>query len=304
MKSETIPDIENGYMINTYESYNRFQTYIECYLEIEVEGNKTELFLSSACRPEAISGEEIFNGLLYTFRVVRFGNDTYKMATGSSVCSQNPFATEPLSQFFVKMDSPSEIRCQRRAVNMLEFEQALALFHREDIEKNNQIFMLVEWSDGPATYRLIAPCRYTNFPSPTRPHAGLWLDKPDYPPHSSEYLQPISGPVLFAREGKVDLAYVAAHVTNSDSTHIEFSLKRPISFFSLRREALNGRFGPVLGWLSKSWLGRIFLVHEYHQIIRHSGRCRFFRYGDVPPFVNPDPQGQALAVSTDPRTPA
>ncbi|MBF0353758.1 MAG: hypothetical protein HQL43_00785 [Alphaproteobacteria bacterium] len=275
-----VPDLDRGYLINTYSDYNRFQTSIEAFLEIDHGGERQEMYLSNACRPESISPESIFNGEHYAFRLLGTNQKTYKLSSGSSMCSRNFLKAKPsIGQFFREQTTPTKLVCTRHDVRPLSFDQALDYLTREDLNKHNRLFMAIDWRQDGAAYRLTAPCRYVNFPNPGIDHTGIWRDKPNYPRHELRYIQPISGPVIYGTDRHVDLAFVAIHLTAQGTQRIEFCLKRPMSYFSLRNQ--QGWRKRWQDFIASSWLGRMFPVHEYHKIIVVEGSCHLFSYDQV-----------------------
>lgn len=268
-------DIENGYLVNTIEGYNRFQTHVEAALvRRRADGTRICAYLSSRCRPESISHDVIFNPLLYTFGILHTDEGTFEIHTGSSQCSRNPF--KPVTRYLkLSPAHTSRVQCPWVPVRELSFDDLLAELQSLDADRDNRLHMVVEWQAGGEHLALYTDCRYINFPNPEIDHAGLWRDKPGYPQHSHRYVQPICGPVPYYDRQGYHLGYVAAHVNQSGTRRVEVNLRDTISFFALRPPL--SRFS---AWLSATRIGRAFAVSEYCRVVPLPATCRFYRYGE------------------------
>jgi hypothetical protein len=264
-----VPDLANGYMVNTYDGYNRFQTFVECALETETASGIETAYLSSRCRPESLSPDSIFNGLMYTFGIVHTTRGTWQLHSGSSQASRNPFGA--VVPEIKPTEQRSIVHCPVVEVAEVGFDEALAWLQTDTPDKHNRLYMEVAWQAGEVRHRLFTPCRYTNFPNPTLDHALLWRDKPRYPRHEHRYIQPISGWVVFHDGAAFHPAYVAVHLTAQGAQRVEFCLRAPTSFFSLRR-------GRLARWLAATPLGRYFAVSEFHKVVPLDATCRLYRH--------------------------
>lgn len=274
-----VPDLKNGYMVNTYDGFNRFQTFVECALSRQSSQGPITAYLSNRCRPESISPDSIFNGLHYSFCIIHTTAGTFDVHVGSAECSRNPFR-QPAAPLDIKPTScRSVVHCPEVSAREVSFDEALAWLQEpeERSDRHNNIYMEISWRLNGQEFRLHTPCRYTNFPNPERDHAGIWEAKPGYPKHEHRYLQPISGWVLYHDGSRYYVAYVAVHLTADGTKRIEFCVREPISFFQLRRPA--SRVATFLSrWLAASWLGRYLTVSEFHRVIPVDGECRLYRY--------------------------
>ncbi|MBF0323937.1 MAG: hypothetical protein HQL42_02590 [Alphaproteobacteria bacterium] len=273
------PDLENGYMINTLESPNRFQTFVEAALVRRGDdGTQTAAYLSSRCRPEGISPDRIFNGLLYTFGILHTDDQqTLLLHMGSSMASRRPFGERRPAQYLHRNPNcNSRVHCPRVEVVELSFDQVLDEMQSERLDRDNRVYMELSWRVGAETVSLYTSCGYTNFPNPDLDHAVMWQQKPNYPRHEHRYLQPIRGPVPYFDGERYQIAFVAAHVTQSGAQRVEFQIRDSISFFSLRPQS--GWRGRIAGWLAASPVGRYFSVSEYHRQVTVPATCRFYRY--------------------------
>ena len=274
------PDIENGYMVNTYSLSNRFQTFIEAVLEKRSDGGDGPqyAYLSTPCRSERVSRTAIFKMTLYSFAMVKFWKGVYALRQGSNLSPRNPFRRDDGTDvFFEKTEHQSIVRCDDVRVEELPFDDALRLLQSEDKAKNNRIYMRINWRIGAVSYALYTPCRYTNFPNPD--NVPPPEDNPDYLNQRDRYIQPISGVVIFEENDILVPAHVAAHVTDVGTELIEFCLRGSYSFFSLQQ---SGSWVKRLveRILARVFKGRYFVVDEFHRIISVSGTCTFYRYTD------------------------
>ncbi len=272
------PDLLNGYLVNTLESFNRFQTDIECaLLTTEADGRERFAYLSSFCRPESISPTGIFNEMIYNFAVAATEMGVFAIRSGSSLISRNPFRPQRPDSFFQSTNLRTHIACPHIDIHEYTFDELLAQLQGEAPGKNNHIYMRIEWQEGSRRRRLFTRCRYTNFPNPDLDHAQMWVEKPSYPKHEHRYIQPISGIVLY-EEGNVFVpAFVAAHVTAKGTARVEFCLRDSLSFFDLQRHE-RGSKRKIEQFLSRTVFGRYFSVDDYHRRISVPATCTFYRY--------------------------
>jgi hypothetical protein len=271
-----VPDLEHGYMLNTYDDFNRFRTFVEAALTRRDDGGPVRhAYLSSRCRPESVSPDTIFNGLMYYFGVVASDwEGTFALYMGSSLASRNFLEPDPVPP--ERTPLTAKVHCPLVAARPLAFDEALADLQSEAPGTDNKLYMAVEWRADGRDYALYTPCRYINFPNPTLDHAGLWKTKPAYQRHEPRYIQPISGVVLTEVDGRIEPAFVAVHLTESGTARIEFCVRAPISFFSLRPQT--GWKKRIMDFLAASWIGRYFRVSEFHRVMAVEGTCTLYRH--------------------------
>ena len=273
------PDLENGYMVNTYNLSNRFQTFIEAVLVKRAGGGGGDpqyAYLSSPCRSERVSGDAIFKTNLYSFAMVKFWKGVYALRQGSHLISRSLFRRDDrTSVFFEKTSHQSIVRCDDVSVEELPFDDALHLLQNEGTVKNNRIYMRLDWRIEANSYALYTPCRYTNFPNPD--DVPPPQDNPDYWKRRDRYIQPISGIVIFEENDILVPAHVAAHISDAGTELIEFCLRGRYNFFSLQQ---SGSWAKRLveSLLARVFCGRYFVVDEFHRIIPVPGTCTFYRY--------------------------
>ena len=276
------PDLENGYMVNTYNLSNRFQTFIEAVLEKRAGGGEETpqyAYLSTPCRSERVSADAMFKKTLYSFAMVKFWKGVYALRQGSHLTSRSLFRRDDRTNvFFEKTDHRSIVRCDHVRVEELPFDDALRLLQSEDTAKNNKIYMRIDWRNGADAYALYTPCRYTNFPNPD--DVPPPEDNPDYWDRRDRYIQPISGVVIFEENDILVPAHVAAHISEAGTELIEFCLRGRYNFFSLQR---SGSWAKQLveRILARVFDGRYFVVDEFHRVISVPGTCTIYRYTDA-----------------------
>ena len=272
------PDLESGYMVNNYNDFNRFQTFIEAVLE-KRPGSGSEpkfAYLSSHCRSELVSTDKIFKDILYSYAIVKSWKGVHALRQGSNITSRNPFRRDDRTNvFFEKSDHRTFVRCDVIEVEELSFGDALQFLQCEGETKNNKIYMRIEWRIGAETYALYTPCRYTNFLNPN--DLAPPEDNPNYQNLRGPYIQPLSGVVIFEENDILVPAYVGAHVNDAGTRRIEFCLRGRYNFFSLQR---SGSWAKRLveGILARVFDKRYFVVDEFHRVIPVSGTCTFYRY--------------------------
>jgi hypothetical protein len=272
------PDLLHGFMINTYGERNRFQTYIDCALFCEKQGESQRYaYLSSRCRPESISSSSIFSTVrAYDFAIIQTNDCCYSLTLGPANVSRNFLSRKP-HHYVSPLNRPSLVHCPMAEIEPIAFDDLLSELQGSVNGRDNQLFMRLEWEDGSMKWTLYAPCRYTNFPNPDMDHSLLWVAKPDYSKHNVRYIQPISGPVLYQDGNCYYQAFVSAHLDPQGTRCAEFCLMDAISFFSLRHTgSFIVRF--VRKLLATSWIGRYFMVVDYHRILPVQGQATIFRY--------------------------
>lgn len=262
-------------MVNTYHGHNRFQTYVECVLEKRRGETREFAYLSSRCRPESISHEIIFNRHRYSFSVVQSWKGEEYLTFGSAMCSRN-FTSKQAPSFTKPGSSGTHVHVDMIDVELMTFDETLAYLQNDTLSnKSNRLFMRISWKDANDNdYVLHSPCSYTNFPNPESDWSQIWQDRPAYPKHHDRYIQPIRGIVIYFENGGFIPAFVSAHINSEGTQRIEFCLRDCLSFFLLRRPT--GIRGKLMTLIANSWIGRYFMVSEFHRIVTVSGKCEFY----------------------------
>ena len=264
-----VPDIKNGFIVNGYESANRWQTFIEsCLIKVE-DGEESTSYLSTKCRAEYVSSQEIFAAPYYEYSLAHTWNGPIVMRSGAAVYRRKP------SGFlrYGASDVACEIRAPTVSVKPIEFDDLLGKLRSDKDHRDNFIYMQVEWAIGGILYKLICPCGYLNFPHPNQ------VDE--------RYLQPISGDVLVENENRFYLAYVSSHVTASGAERTELILKDRVSLFRLKLWASDHESSRPLVRFARWSLNLVtspfafFLTtDEFCRVIAIDAKCTFFTYSD------------------------
>ena len=139
--------------------------------------------------------------------------------------------------------------------------------------RDNFIYMQVEWKINSASYKLICPCRFINFPNPNK--------------NDNRYIQPISGNVLVEYEHRFYIAYVAAHVTKKCAEKTELILRDRISVLRLKhypfrlrpRSALRSIMYALIQLVTAPF-SYFFTTDEFYRVINLNAKCTFFTYDE------------------------
>ena len=239
-------DLENGHMVMGAD--NLWQTGVECVLaRTHGDNEKQYAWLSHECRAESVSPDIFGTHGNYEFVVIKGWNGTVILRSGSYSYGFNPirnFLGKAPETTHEISDIGVDVYCNTRKARVLSFGEALEFFQKEDENKSNKIYMLVEYEIGSHKYELFAPCRYTNYPQSTK---------------NGKYLQPISGYVLFEDQERFHLSYVAAHIREDGTKTVEFRVREMTSFINTKNKG--SRLYPVFKLLDFLLL-RFFLVIE------------------------------------------
>ena len=259
-------DLENGYMV-TGES-NLWQTDVKCILaRTNGQNEKQYAWLSQECRAESVSPDIFGTSENYEFVVIKGWNGFVSLRSGSSNYDFNPirnFLGKAPETTYIIGGSAVEAHCNMRKVRILNFDEALEFFQKEDESKTNKIYMLIEYEIGSCKYELYAPCRYTNYPQTLS---------------NEKYLQPNSGYVLFEEREKFYLSYVAAHLREDGTRSVEFRIREMTSFINTKNKS--SRLYPVFNLLDFLFLRFFFVMDDFTRIKKfHNAKCALFVYDD------------------------
>ncbi|MEE2761105.1 MAG: hypothetical protein VYE18_06645 [Pseudomonadota bacterium] len=261
-------DLENGYLILGSGEDINWQTSVECILSRTSEHNeKQHAWLSNECRAEAPSPDIFGFDRNYEHVVVK-GWDKNVCVRGGSY----NYGFNPIKNFLGKVpetaheisDCDVKVYCKLRNVKALSFDEALEFFQKNDETKSNKIYMLVEYETGSRKYKLIAPCRLTNFTNSL---------------NNKKFLQPISGFVLFECGERFHIAYVAAHIREAGTKSVEFRVREMTSFVNTKNK--DSRLYPVFKLLDFLFLRFFFVMDEFTRVEKvHNSKCTLFVYDD------------------------
>lgn len=259
-------DIENAVMVMPGGgNSNRWQTGVECILSRIDHRNEVQVaWLSHECRAEHISPERIFDGSRhYEFLAVQGWDGSICIRSGPYNYGLNPIKNYWRNYPAAVYDTGTleiQVFCAVRKIRVLDFSEALANLRGRDDGKRDKIFMLVEYEKGPYRYSLTTQCKYVNFPGPS----------------SEQYIQPISGYVLFEDDGKFHVSYVAAHIRDNGVKSVEFCLRERTSYLNTKSWA-----GPLYLFrlLDQLLFKFIFVTDEFTRIEKASpAKCTLFVY--------------------------
>ena len=267
-----VPDIKNGFIVNGYESANRWQTSIEsCLIKVE-DGEESTAYLSTQCRAEYVSPQGIFSPSYYEYALAHTWHGPIVMRSGPAIYRLfQGKASE--SRRYAAVNMEREICAPKVLAQTIEFDDLLDKLQSDNNHRDNFIYMQVEWIIGDVSYKLICPCRYTNFPHPKQ--------------NDERYIQPISGNVLVENENRFYLAYVSTHVRANGAERTELILKDRVSLFRLKHWTLyRRRTKPFV--LLAHWFIRLvtvpfslfFITDEYWRVLSLDAKCTFFTYNE------------------------
>ncbi len=267
----TVPDLEDGFIINSFDSRNRWRTNVECVLKrTDGSGEEEYSYLSSECRAESVS-EDIFSTNiprrnLHEFCRVVTWDGTLILRHGSVLYGMNPFISRqhPSEKRYRIMDRPNGsvnyVGCDLKNAKYLSFEDA---FLHVDKGAHNRIYMDIEYFQGDHTYNLYAPARYTNYPNIEM--------------QAEKYLQPISGYVLHEFNSRFYLAYVACHIRKEGTRSTQFICRDQIGFLGTKVWA-SRLWLPAILFLDRILFRHFFVTDEFHLVKEVNGSCSFFVY--------------------------
>ena len=263
-------DLENGHLVIGSAQSNFWQTGVECVLARTIgQDEKQYAWLSHECRAESVSPDIFGSHQNYEFVVIKAWNGHVCLRSGSSSYGFNPIQyflnKAPESTYTTSDGEGVKTNCKMRKVRMLSFAEALDFFQKEDEDKTNKIYMLIEYEIGSCKYELYAPCRYTNYPPSLR---------------DEKYLQPISGYVLFEDRDKFYMSYVAAHIREDETKSVEFRVREMTSFINTKNR--DSRLYPIFKLLDFLFLRFFFVMDDFTRVERfHNAECTLFVYEDL-----------------------
>lgn len=242
-----VPDIKSGYIINAIGEANQWQTFIESCL---MRGPQVA-YLATSCRSERMSPYSIFNSFTYEAALAHTWNGSFTIRSG-------PGAKRRWS----KANFRSITQAPMVDVTVLPFEELLATLQSGQA-RDNFIYMEIKWGE----HRLICPCQYLN--------------------NGTQYIQPISGPVLVDRGKKLYMAYVAAHVTEKGTQRVEFILRTTTSILNLNQPPFSLAPKGILRYTSHKLFKLLtipftsmLLTDEFNEVVSSDATCTFFTYND------------------------
>ena len=210
------PDLEHGFMIMSPDSPNRWWTGIECVLVRQVQGaaKPQGAFLSHECRAEAVNEDPYSHPGVYEYVAISTWDGNYALRSGPKLTgvrgpadrdTVRPDAAYERTEMEITVTSPD------REVAPLSFAEVKEMLQAGFPAGYRKLHMAISYRQDGNDYTLYAPCRYINFPHPTK--------------ESRSYLQPISGYVLYEKEGRFFTAYVVSYVVDEGPKSIQFKIR-------------------------------------------------------------------------------
>ena len=251
-------DLKDGYILSTRDG-NSWQTFIESTLT--KDGDK-DAFLSTSCRVEFLSGKHPIFGHRYAdIRVVKGWDADCYIRLGAGIHHPfRPFLSKALHHVEIQNHVEVVVVGGKREKKIWPLET----FHRALREGtgDNWFFMSVKYRVDGHDYEMNCPCRYTNFS--TAKHVGV------------DYIQPISGPVLFEDATGFHIAYIATHVSLDGNVTAEIVKCVPTYIFDAKSgvggksiKFLRALFAPIKQWL---------LIDEYTDVVEIEAKVEIFSY--------------------------
>ena len=216
-----VPDLQNGFMILNHDAPNRWLTGIECVLARRESPGAEEqrAYLSQECRAEQVCDDPFSHAGEYEYVGISTWSGNYALRSGSSITGvKSPEKADEggpdLSH--EKVDRNFVVSCSDRQARQVSYEEVQRLLQSDFEDGYMRLYMAISFRQRGHAYVLYAPCRYINFPNP-RSAAG-------------DYLQPISGYVLYEREDRFAVAYVVCHIAEGRTRALQFKLRPRTSY--------------------------------------------------------------------------
>jgi hypothetical protein len=217
----------HGSVMIGLNSGNTWKTRIEAALVSDIE----TAYLTTACRAERVQVTGDLIGRRYSeVSVISTDKTDWIIRSGAGIWHPLKIRfSEALH--YGEFQGGTNVSCPEVNVRMLTFGEVY-----------DDISMQVRYNHQGEAFEIICPCRYTNFANPE--HTA---------PDQKNYVQPISGYVLFKNNQRYYQAYVVAHIVEDGNTNCEVVLRVPEFVMDLKRN--------VGGFLT-SVLRNLFLAHQ------------------------------------------
>ena len=211
-----VPDLERGFMIMNPDSPNRWWTGIECVLARQVQGTdgSQRAYLSHECRAEAVNEDPYSHPGVYEYVAISTWDGNYALRSGPRLVGvRGPADRETVrpDADYEKTDMQIVVTSPDRDVTPLSFTTVKEMLQGEFPTGHRKLHMAISYRQDGSEYTLYAPCRYINFPHPVKA--------------SRSYLQPISGYVLYEKEGRFATAYVVSYVEDGGPKSLQFKVR-------------------------------------------------------------------------------
>ena len=224
MQERLFPDLQNGFMMLHYDGLNRWHTGIECVLARKTGDQAEEelAYLSHECRAERVEEDPYSHPGNYEYVAISTWAGNYALRSGPSIVgvhSADGRSTDRTVASYEKITMEISISCSDRTVRRVSFDDAKRMLQTDFQDGYVKLYMAISFRQSGDMYTLYAPCRYINFPHPTKAQRS--------------YLQPISGYVLYEKDGRFHIAYVVSYIGDGKTRSVQFKVRDEISIGEL-----------------------------------------------------------------------
>lgn len=214
--SMKMPDLENGFIILNLDCANRWYTGIECVLARQAPGetDPQRAFLSQECRAELVNEDPYSHPGMYEYVAISTWDGNYALRSGPMLAGVRGPAdgdTVRPDASYEKVEMRIAVTCPERDVRQIPFDELKQSLQTDFAAGYRKPYMAISYWQGENAYTLVAPCRYINFPHPTKADRS--------------YLQPISGYVLYEKDGKFFTAYVVTYIEDGNAKSVQFKVR-------------------------------------------------------------------------------
>lgn len=230
MDKVRLPDIQDGFMVLNHDRKNRWTTPIECLLVRKKDGeNESRSYLGHECRAELV-GEDPFShpGGNYEHVSLCTWAGNYYIRSGFYSLGfklSRKHSRKYSKETYQKIDFDFRVSCTDREVHYLPFEDLISLLQKDFIGGYRKIYMEITFQQSGFIYKVYTLCRYINFPNPEKEKVR---NQKRHKYENENYLQPISGYVLYEDNDHFYVAYVVAFVLDGVAKSVQFKIRDTI----------------------------------------------------------------------------
>ncbi|MSU45878.1 MAG: hypothetical protein EXS42_01800 [Lacunisphaera sp.] len=214
------PDLQDGFMIFNYDGVidkkvneNRWLTPIECVLVRKTAGKSQvqRAYLGHECRAESVGENPFGHHGNYEWVGLSAWDGNYAIRSGPG------HANQPVQQYGkMPSDMTIKVACPDRKAKAVSFAEALQMLQSDFKDGYRRLYIAISYRQDGYEYVLYAPSNYINFPHPTK---GV-----------RSYLQPISGYVLYEKDGLFFTAYVVSWIERGQTKSLQFKVRDQVSY--------------------------------------------------------------------------
>ena len=212
-----VPDLQDGYIILNDDGSNRWWTGIQCVLARRTHGDGDEqrAYLSHECRAESVTEDPFSHTGDYEYVGITTWSGNYAIRSGHKLLGSDPSKPDGAAPSYETIDMPMRVSTADRDVRPAPFDEVLQML-RSDFEGGYRtMHMAITYRQQNHDYTLYVPCRYINFPHPNET--------------TKNYLQPISGYVVYERDERFFIAYVVCHIADGLVKSLQFKLRERVT---------------------------------------------------------------------------